>query len=90
MELTQTFKRILLDPVDLVFMEAELDDIGRQVCRDLSELVVGEIQQSKMVHVSEGLWVNFRDPVVDQKQALLWQKEARLKHSDQSEFCCLP
>lgn len=74
MEFPQAFKCILLDSVDLVFMEAELDDIGRQVCRDLSQQVVGEVQQSQIVHVSEGLGVNLRDLVVDQKQALLWKK----------------
>lgn len=46
MKFSQAFKCILLDSVDLVFMEAELDDIGRQVCRDLSQQVVGEVQQS--------------------------------------------
>lgn len=81
MELPQAFKCILLDSVDLVFMEAELDDIGRQVCRDLSQQVVGQVQQSEMIHVPEGLWVNLRDLVVDQKQALLWEKRIRVKCS---------
>lgn len=65
MEFPQAFKCILLDCVDLVFMEAELDDVGRQVSRDLSQQVVGEVQQSEMVHVSEGFGVNLRDLVVD-------------------------
>lgn len=65
MEFPQAFKCILLDRVDLVFMEAELDDVGRQVCRDLSQQVVGQVQQSEMVHVSEGFGVNLNDLVVD-------------------------
>lgn len=72
MELLQASKCILLDFVDLVFMEAELDEIGRQVCRDLSQQVVGQVQQSEVIHVPEGLGMNLRDLVVDQKQALLW------------------
>lgn len=70
MELPQASKRILLDSVDLVFMEAELNDIGRQVCRDLGQQVVGQVQQSEMIHVPEGLGVDLRDLVVDQKQAM--------------------
>jgi len=66
----QAFEGILLDPVDLVFVEAELDDVGRQVGGDLGEQVVGEVQQAEVVHVSEGLGVNLGDLVVDQKQAL--------------------
>lgn len=72
MEFPEAFKCILLDSVYLVFMEAELDDIGRQVCRDLRQQVVGEVQQSEAFHVSECLGVNLGDLVVDQKQALLW------------------
>lgn len=79
MEFPQAFECILLDSVDLVFMEAELDDIGWQVCRYLSQQVVGEVQQSEMVHVSEGLGMNLRDLVVDQKQALLWEKGIIIK-----------
>lgn len=71
MEFPQAFKCVLLNFVDLVFVEAELDNIGRQVCGDLSQQVVGEVQQSEMVQVSEGLGVDLRDLVVDQKQALL-------------------
>lgn len=81
MEFCQAFKCILLDSVDLVFMEAELDDLWRKVCRDLSQQVVREVQQSKVVHVSEGLGMNFRDLVVDQKQALMWEKGIRIKLS---------
>ena len=79
MELPQAFKRILLDFVDVVFVEAELDDVGRQVSRDLSEHVVGEVQQSEVVHVSEGPGVNLGDLVVDQKQTLVWEKAIRIK-----------
>lgn len=84
MEFPQAFKRIFLDSVDLVFMETELDDVGRQVCRDLSQQVVGEIQQSEMVHVSEGLGVNLGDLIVDQKQALLGREESKLNLIDSS------
>lgn len=77
----QAFKRILLDSVNLVFMEADLDNIGRQVGRDLSQQVVGQVQQSEMVHISEGFWMNLRDLIVDQKQALLCEKGSRIKLS---------
>ncbi len=79
MEFFQAFKCVLLDSVDPVFMEAKLDDIGRQVCRDLSQEVIGKVQQSETVHVSEGPGVNLRDLVVDQKQTLLWEKTIRKK-----------
>lgn len=79
MELPQAFKRIPLDFVDVVFMETELDDVGRQVGRDLGQQVVGEVQQSEVVHVSEGPGVNLGDLVVDQKQALMWEKGIRIK-----------
>lgn len=65
MKFPQAPKCILLDSVDPVFVEAELDDVGRQVSRNLSQKVVGEIQQSEMVHVSEGFGVNLRDLVVN-------------------------
>lgn len=81
MKFLQAFKRILLDSVNLVFMEADLDNIGRQVCRDLSQQVVGQVQQSEMVHISEGFWMNLRDLIVDQKQALLCEKGCRIKLS---------
>lgn len=58
MKFFQAFKGILLDSFDLVFMKPELNDIGRQVCRDLSQQIVGEVQQSEMVHVSECFGVN--------------------------------
>lgn len=58
MQLPQAFKCVLLNSLDLVFMEADLDDIGRQIRRDLSQQVVGQVQQSKMIHVPEGLGVN--------------------------------
>lgn len=74
MELLQTFKCILLDFVDLVFMEAELDDIRRQVCRNLSQQVIGEVQQFETLHVSESPGVDLGDLVVDQEQALLWER----------------
>ena len=74
MEFPQAFKCVLLDSVDLVFVEAELDDVGRQVRRDLRQQVVGEIEQSEVVHVSEGLGVNLGDLIVDEEQALLWEK----------------
>lgn len=45
-------------------MEPELDDIGRQVCWDLSQHVVGEVQKSEMVHVPEGFGVNLRNFIV--------------------------
>lgn len=54
----QAFKGILADSVDLVFVEAELDDIGRQVCWDLRQHVVGEVQKSEVVRVSESFGVN--------------------------------
>lgn len=75
MEFHQAFERILLDPIDLVFVKAQLDDVGRQVGGDLGEQVVGEVQQSEVGHVSEGLGVNLGDLVVDQKQALRWTKD---------------
>lgn len=71
MQFPQAFKCILLDSVDVVFVKAEFNDIGRQVCRDLSEQVVGEVQQSEVIHVPEGLGMNLGNLVVDQKQALL-------------------
>lgn len=77
MKFPQAFKCFFLDSVDLVFMEAKLNDVGRQVCRDLSQQVVGEVQQSEMIHVSEGLGVNLGDLVVDQKQALFWGKRSQ-------------
>lgn len=46
MKLSQAIKCIFLDSVDVVFMEAEFNDIRRQVCWDLFQLVVGEVQQS--------------------------------------------
>lgn len=58
MQLPQAFKCVLLNSLDLVFMEADLDDIGRQIRRDLSQQVVRQVQQSKMIHVPEGLGVN--------------------------------
>lgn len=74
MELPQTFKCILLDFADLVFMEAQLDYIRRQVSRNLSQQVVGEVQQFETLHVSEGPGVDLGDLVVDQEQALLWER----------------
>lgn len=81
MELLQSFKRILLDSANLVFMEAELDEIGRQVCGDLIQQVVGQVQQSEVIHVPEGLGVNLRDLVVDQEQALLREKRIKINLS---------
>lgn len=60
----QAFKRVLSDFTDLVFVEPELDDIGRQVCWDLSQHVVGEVQKSEVVHVPEGFGVNLRNFIV--------------------------
>lgn len=34
-------------------------------------MVVGEVQQSEVFHVSEGLGVNLGNLIVDQKQALM-------------------
>lgn len=60
----QAFERILSDSADLVFVEAELDDVGRQVCRDLSQHIVGQVQESEMVHMSEGFGVNLGNFIV--------------------------
>lgn len=60
----QAFKWVLSDFTDLVFVEAELDDIRRQVCWDLGQHVVGEVQKSEMVHVPEGFGVNLRNFIV--------------------------
>lgn len=81
MKFVQAFKCILLDSVDLVFMEAELNDIRGQVCRDLSQQVVGEVQQSEMVHVSECLGVNLWNLIVDQKETLFRETSVRIKLS---------
>lgn len=70
MQFPQAVEGVLLDSVDVVLMKAQLYDVGGQISRDLRQQVVGEVQQSQVVHVLEGIWVNFRDPVVDQKQAL--------------------
>lgn len=45
-------------------MEAELDDVGRQVCWDLSQKVVGEVQKPEMVHVSEGFGMDLGNFIV--------------------------
>lgn len=63
-KLLQAFKRILSDSADLVFVEAELDDVGRQVCWDLGQRVVGEVQEPEVVHVPEGFGVDLGDFIV--------------------------
>lgn len=60
----QAFEGVLPDPVDLVLVEAELDDVGRQVGGDLRQHVVGEVQKSEVVHVSESLGVNLGNFIV--------------------------
>lgn len=60
----QAFKCILLDSADLVFVEPQLNDIGRQVCWDLSQRVVREVQKPEVVHVSEGFGVNLGNFIV--------------------------
>lgn len=74
MESPQAFEGIFLDSVDLVFMETQLKDVRRQVCRYLGQYVVGEVQQPQMVHVSEGFGVNLGDLVVYQKQTLFGEE----------------
>lgn len=64
MKFLQAFKGILLDSADLVFVEAELDDIGREVCWDLRQRVVGEVQKSEVVHMSESFGVNLGNFIV--------------------------
>lgn len=76
----QAFKCILSDSADLVFVEPELDDIGGQVCWDLSQRVVGEVQKPEVVHVSEGFGVNLGNFIVVQKKTLKWG-EKELKDS---------
>lgn len=60
----QAIKGVLLDLDDLVFVEAELDDVGRQVCWDLCQHVVGQVQKSEVVHVSESFRVDLGNFVV--------------------------
>lgn len=55
---------VLLDLDDLVFVEAELDDVGRQVCWDLRQHVVGQVQKSEVVHVSESFRVDLGNFIV--------------------------
>lgn len=75
MKFPQALERIFLDPVDLVFVKAELNDVGRQVSRDLSQQIVGEVQQSEVVHVFESFRMNLRYFVVNQEQALLSEED---------------
>lgn len=74
MQLPQALEGLLLDPVDVVLVEAQLDDVGRQVGRDFRQQVVGQVQQPQVVHVSEGFGVDLGDLVVDQEQTLKWRR----------------
>lgn len=60
----QAIKGVLLDLDDLVFVEAELHDVGRQVCWDLRQHVVGQVQKPEVVHVSEGFRVDLGNFIV--------------------------
>lgn len=81
-QLPQPFEGVLLDPVDVVFVESQLDDVGRQVGGDVRQLVVGQVEQSEVVHVPEGLWVDLGDLVVDQKQTLLPRRKKEVFESE--------
>lgn len=70
----QAFEGILPDFADLVFVETQLDDVGRQVCRDLRQHVVGEVQKSEVVHVSESFGVNLGNFIVVEKETLTWRE----------------
>lgn len=63
-EFLQAIEGVLLDLDDLVFVEAELDDVGRQVCWDLRQHVVGQVQKSEVVHVSESFRVDLGNFIV--------------------------
>lgn len=58
MELLEAFEGLPLDPVDFVLVEAQLDDVGRQIGRDLRQVVVGKIEQAQAVHILEGIRVD--------------------------------
>lgn len=73
-ESLQAVEGVFADSVDPVFVEAELDDVGRQVCWDLHQQVVGEVQKSEAVHVSESFWVNLGNFIVVQKETLMLGK----------------
>lgn len=72
MKFLQAIEGVLLDLDDLVFVEAELDDVGRQVGWDLRQHVVGQVQKSEVVHVSESFRVDLGNFIAVQKKTLMW------------------
>lgn len=90
MQLPQALEGLLLDPVDVVLVEAQLNDVGRQVGRDLRQQVVGQVKQPQVVHVSEGLGVDLGDLVVDQEQTLkVGEDEMKSNSAGVELFFCI-